>query len=179
MNGKTLDKLYDKLAPRERLAAMVAALGRKDWDEYHKLGRSAPKGNTYTVRNTHGLLEAWELLAMFHMILQLGNLASFFFLTTREDDEKIKPENRATVGDAINKVTMNIIEGSEAWRAICKEYNLDPKAALAALPFVDVVEIGEVIANFSAGITEGTGPDFEGATNTYREFINCVRETWE
>ena len=179
MNTKALQKHYDKLKPDERFRAMIAALGRKDWNEYHKLGRTAPKGNTFTVRNTHGLLEAWELLAFFHMVLQLGNLATFYFLMSLEDDQKVNVKGYEP-DEAIEKCLTNIVENSEAWRNVCKEYNLDPQDALAALPFREFATIGEVIANLSLTIGgEAIEPDFESATNTYREMIERTRAQWE
>lgn len=179
MNTKILDRYYEKLNPRERLAAMIAALGRKDWNEYHKLGRSAPKGKMIQVRDTHGLLEAFELAAMFHMILQLGNLATFYFLMSLEDDQKVNVKEYDT-DDAIDKCLQNIIENGEAWREICKEYNLDPIDALATLPFREFARISETIANLSIALeNKGMEPDIESATNTYREMIEKTRAQWE
>ena len=177
--SKITDKTYEKLLPRERLTAMIAALGRDDMDEYHKLGGSAPRGKTYTVRNTHGLLEAWELLAFFHMVLQLGNLATFYFLMSLEDDVKVKVKGHDT-DDVIDKCLQNIVENGAAWRTLCNEYNIDPKDALGALPFREFATIGEVIANICAEVGgDEINPDIESATNAYRKMIETTRARWE
>lgn len=181
MNTKTLQKHYDKLQPQERFRAMIAALGRADWDEYHKLGRTAPQAGTYTVRDTHGLLDAWELLAMTHMILQLGNLATFYFLMSLEDTQKVEVKGEYTADESIEKCLTNIVENGEAWRAVCAEYGIDPKDALAALPFKEFTTIGETIANLSLAIGKENvdAPDFESAISDYRNMIERTRAMWE
>ena len=144
MNTNTLQKHYDKLKPEERLSAMIAALGRQDWTEYKTLGKTAPKGAVIQVRDSHGLLDAFEFAAMWHMMTQLGDIAIFNFLrdadelhTNVKDHYSQKPID---IDLALDLAARQIVEGAEAWRVICKEYNLDPRDALQPLPYIELIE---------------------------------------
>ena len=184
MNINTLQKHYDKLRPEERLSAMIAALGRDDMSEYMTLGKTAPKGKTFTVRDSHGLLDAFEFSAMWHMINQLGNMTIFYFLLYMEGDQEpinIKDHETQipiTINEALDLSARRIVEGAEAWRVICSEYHLDPHDALQPLPYIEVIETVELIAAGACKMREiATDPanEIEG----YRELIKRKRAEWE
>lgn len=174
MNTNPLQKHYDKLSRDERFSAMMAALGRDDMKEYTTLGKTAPKGNVYQVRDTHGLLSAFEFLAMWHTMVQLGYAATLYFLLY---DPSIKVKGVDTEL-ALKKAIQNIIEGREAWCIVCEEHNIDPAAAVSDLPFGDVIALIEIIAN-AAGYVKGLEPDIETAAQSYRETIKRIRAAWE
>lgn len=184
LNLNTLQKHYDKLLPEERLSAMIAALGRDDMSEYMTLGKTAPKGKTFTVRDSHGLLDAFEFAAMWHMISQLGNIAIFNYLCLMdEQNANIEIKDHETkfpipMHDALDLSARRIVEGAEAWREICKEYNLDPQDALQPLPYIELIETEELMAAGACKIREiATDPSAE--IEGYREIIKRKRAEWE
>src|SRR5262249_31951934 len=145
MNISKIKKQYDKLTVEERVSAMIAAWGRDDMEEYKTLGRTAPFGKSFTVRNHHGLLSGWEFLAMWHVMNQLGHIATlFFFLFYGEGKFHVKGIDFGLAMTLINK---RIVEASTGLHEICKEHNLDPNDALNRLPFLELVSFGEIMAN--------------------------------
>jgi len=176
MNLNALKKHYDKLTVEERVSAMMAAWGRDDMQEYRTLAQTAPYGKTFRVRETHGLLDAFEWLAIWHVLMQLGQMATLYFLLFH-GEEKIKVKG-FDFDEAMTFVTKQIIEGSTAWREICKEHNIDPNDALNHLPFLVMIEYAEIIAT-ALSIERGIQPEFDKAVEGYREVIKIKRAEWE
>lgn len=188
MNMNTLKKHYDKLTVGERVSAMIAALGRDDMDEYRTLAQAAPKGKVFQVRDTHGLLDAFEWLGMFHVLMQLGELARLYFVLFHEiDTEEFEIDlhevdgietKTYTTDEAIGLCVRRFLEGRQAWRAICTEHNLDPSDALSRFPFVETIELNELI--FTAfGKQTGIEIDPAETLQAYREAIQSKRAEWE
>lgn len=142
MNIKDLQKHYDKLTIKERFALIVAAGARNDDQEREALLRSAPR-KVFSFPNTYGLSDAFEWLAMWHVLNQLGYAASFYFLLFYDDGEiKIKGFE---YNDAMLLIQRRILEGRESWRAICKEYGVDPEILLEGLPYIEMIETTELM----------------------------------
>lgn len=176
MNMNTLKKHYDKLTVEERVSAMIAALGRDDMDEYRTLAQAAPKGKVFQVRDTHGLLDAFEWLSMWHVLMQLGQMATLYFLLFHGEEEiKVKGFD---FDEAMTLLTKQIIEGGTAWREICKEHNLDPNDALKRLPFLAMIEYAEIIAD-ALSVKSDIQPEIDKAVEGYREVIRIKRGEWE
>jgi hypothetical protein len=176
MNLNKLQKHYDKLTVEERVSAMIAAWGRDDMEEYRTLGQAAPFGKTFRLREHHGLLDALEWLAMWHVLMQLGQMATLYFLLFH-GEEKIKVKG-FDYDEAMTFVTKQIVEGAAAWREICKEHNMNPRDALNRLPFLAVVEYAEIIGNF-LNIERNIQPEIDKAVEGYREVIKIKRGEWE
>lgn len=176
MNLNTIKKHYDKLTVEERVSAMIDAWGRDDMEEYRTLGQAAPFGKTFRLREHHGLLDAFEWLAMWHVLMQLGQMATLYFLLFYgEKKTKIKGYD---FDEAMTFVTKQIVEGATAWREICKEHNIDSHDALNRLPFLEMLEYAEIIAT-ALSIERGIQPDIEKAVEGYREVIKIKRGEWE
>jgi hypothetical protein len=176
MNTKTLRKHYDILTVEERVSAMIAAWGRDDIEEYRTLGHAAPFGKTFRLREHHGLLDAFEWLAMWHVLMQLGQMATLYFLLFH-GEEKIKVKG-FDFDEAMTFVTKEIVESATAWREICKEHNVDPNDALNRLPFLAVIEYAEIIGT-ALSIERNIQLDIEKAVEEYREIIKIKRAEWE
>lgn len=191
MNTNAIKKHYDKLTVEERVSAMIAARGRDDIEEYKTLGQTAPFGKTFRVHDYHGLLDAWEWLAMWHMMNQLGEIATLYFVLFHTEGEN--PVNAIKVNhhgagemktelynpdDVIQLVMRRIVEGREAWRTVCREHNLDPNDALSRLPYIETIEIAGLIAECLLHEVD-IQPDPEEVLNAYREVIRRKRAEWE
>jgi len=188
MNIKDLQKHYDKLSVGERVSAMIAALGRDDMEEYKTLAQAAPYGKTFRIREHHGLLDAWEWLGMFHVMMQLGELANLYFvLFSGIDIDQIKIDfheedgieaRTYTTDEAIGLCVRRFLEGQQAWRAICTEHNLDPSDALSRFPFMETLELNELIFTVF-GKETGIEIDPSQTLQAYREAIQTKRAEWE
>ena len=188
MNLNTLQKQYDKLRPEERVSALYAALARDDMEEFRTLARTAPRDKTFRVSNHAGLWDAFEWLGMFHTIMQLGEMASMYFVLFHEIDIDTVKVNlhisddietkTYTTDEAVELCIRRMLEGRDAWRAICAEYNLDPSDALARLPFVETIELNELTARAFAK-HKNIEIDHTENLNTYRDAIAKKRAEWE
>lgn len=186
-NLKSLTKLYPTLSPEERLSAMIAARAREDKTELDELTRTAPKAGTYTVYNFFGLAEAFDWLALWHVMFQLGLIGNLHFLvacdvdkvTVKKHTSKGIEETKTDINTALGLTVQRILEGREAWQTICKEYNIDPAAALKNMPYLDFIEYSEMVAVVSAGELGVELTDLESNINAYREIIKTKRAEWE
>jgi hypothetical protein len=180
MNTNRLQKHYDKLTAKERYAALIAAKGRGDSQEYDALVKSCPR-KTWRVAVTIGIAEAFDSLAMFHVLMQLGYAASFYYLLANDDISEIKAAAGETVTaqDAMTLTQQRILEGREAWRAICKEHGLDPDQMLEHLPFVEMITINELIAMRAKEIAPFELSDLQNVIDSYRLAIETKRKEWE
>lgn len=190
-NLKSLTNLYPTLTPEERLSAMIAARAREDKTELDKLASTAPKANTYRVYDFFGLSEAFDWLALWHVMFQLGLIGNLHFLLCYE--EALKPvkvtirnhksegieETETDLNAALGLTIQRILEGREAWLAICSEYNIDPAAALKSMPYLEFIEYSEMVAIKSAAELGIELTDRESNIEVYREVIRTKRAEWE
>jgi hypothetical protein len=183
---ETIQRHYDKLTPGERVSAMFAALARDDMAGYMALGRAAPVGGNYRIKNHHGLLEAFQELGAWHVIMQLGDIVNFYVVMCHagEVDEVIirnangTPAETFSVDNTLRLIVQELLDGREAWHAICKEHNIDPDAALSKLPHVETMQFSELLIAAAARVMEIT-PDSESALEAYRSIIKGLRANWE
>jgi len=181
MNINTLRKNYDKLNPKERFAALVAAALRNDEQERKALLQSAPRKH-WSISNTYGLSDAFIFLSMWHVMSQLGYAASFYFLLEMDDLGASKihiGEEVVNFGDAFILVQRRILEGREAWRAICNEYGIDPNAMVDGYPYVEMIEMTELIMRAMSNDNPIELTDLQETVNGYREVIESKRKEWE
>jgi hypothetical protein len=187
MNINTLRKNYDKLNPKERFAAIMAAASRNDEQEHIALLQSAPR-KAFTVPNTYGLSEAFIFLSMWHVMNQLGLIAHFYYIPNVINDENeiirgVKIENKPfSYGDAMDFLAKRILTNSEAWRALCNEYGVDPDYLLSIFPYIEMIEVTELIMramNHESSLELTDLPDLENTINGYREVIESKRKEWE
>jgi len=188
MNITTIKKHYDKLTAEERVSAMIAALGRDDFEEYKTLAHASPFGKTFRIREHHGLLDAWEWLGMWHVLMQLGELVSLYFVLFHEidiDQFKINfheddgvETHTYTTDEAIILCVRRFLEGQQAWRAICTEHNLDSNDTLSRLPCVETIELNELTFT-TFGKETGIEIDPSPTLQAYREAIRIKRAEWE
>ena len=169
-----IKKHYDKLTARERFALMTAAYARGDDSEAKELLRTAPRKH-YSVAHTEPLNQAFEFIAMMHIMSQLGHAAGMYYMMLACDggalNVKIGDET-FTEERALELLHRNIIGGRDAFRLICEEYKLDPNDILSQYPFVETVEIGEALVRIAAEIDEPTE-----VSTSYRRSVSKMRPT--
>lgn len=181
MNINTLRKSYDKLNPKERYTAIHSAIIRNDEQERKALLQSAPR-KTFSVPNTWGFTEGFRFLSTWHVLIQLGFAASFYWILQMDDlgeDEIHIGEKTFRLTDAFLLLQRRILEGREAWRAICMEYNLDPDAMLDGLPFIEMIEMTELIVTAGNRDEPIELTDLQETINGYRMAIETKRKEWE
>ena len=177
MNINTLRKNYDKLNPKERFAAIVAAGTREDDQERKALLQSAPR-KTFSFPNTYGLSEAFIFLSMWHVLSQLGYAATFYFLLGQDETDPVKVKGY-DFNDARLLIQRRILEGREAWRAICREYGVDPEGLLGDFPEIEMIRMTELIVIRANEESPLELTDLQEAINGYREAIETKRKDWE
>jgi len=176
MNIKNLQKHYDKLTAKERFAAIVAAGIRNDDQERAALLQSAPC-KVFSFPHTYGLSDAFEWLAFWHVMNQLGYAAVFYHLLAHDEIEA--DINGMTSDDMLGLIQRRILEGRGAWRAICQEYGIDPAQMLDGLPFIEMIEIMELTVTAAAQIRPIELTDLPQAIEGYRAAIEQKSKGWE
>ncbi len=143
MNIKNIQKQYDKLTYNERFALLVAATDRGDAADRAALVSSAPR-KTWQVPTTWGLGQAFNFLADFHTMMQMGYAASFWYMLFHEDDETTARIIGLDFNDAMILLQRRIITSREAFRVVCSDYGVDPEKLLEGLPFIEMIQIVEL-----------------------------------
>lgn len=132
IHAKTLQRQYDKLTPRERVALILEAAKRGDASERDALQRTAPT-RSYQIGHHHGTLEALQLVAHAHLIFQLDRALSVAMLgfiaedTNANDAMKPSLPTRAYRAACIGAYAFCV--QADAWRAFCAELGIDPELA--------------------------------------------------
>lgn len=183
MNINTIQKHYDKLTVKERFALLVAASARGDDQDREALLRSAPR-KVFSFPNTYGLSDAFEWLAMWHGMNQLGICASAYYLAIVVEDESENTHVKIagepfSFGDALDILFKRIVTNCEAWRVICKEYGVDSEKILEGLPYIEMIELTELTAReryFDAPLEL---PELQETVNGLRAVIEHKRKDWE
>jgi len=116
MNTNAIRKHYDKLTPRERLTAFLAADLRDDDDEVRAIAYSAEPVERRKLEEVRIRL---IILALSVACEQWRQAANLLFLACSESDEWSE-----TVGIAAYGFTTR----AEAWRVLCKDYGIDGAA---------------------------------------------------
>lgn len=135
MNGNALHRHYDKLTPRERYAAKLAAIARADEPEIMALDQTAPKRN-YQVTHHYFYQEAWLHLAAVHMVEMLNLGCTFYqgqgvcFL----DGGGKWNEKISHVYNLLEQLSKTIIEIDASWRKFCEGERMDPDRPMMNLP---------------------------------------------
>ena len=181
MNINTLRKNYDKLNPKERFAAIVAAASRNDEQEREALLQSAPR-KSFSVPHTWGLSDAFQFLSMWHAMNQLGYAVFFYFLLQMGDvdEREIQIEGKAIrFSDGFLLAQQRVLEGCEAWRQICKEYGVDPAVMLEGLPCLEMIQMIELIMRAANQDNPLELTNLQETIDGYREAIEHKRREWE
>jgi hypothetical protein len=141
-NGK-LQKHYDKLTPRERLALILGAIERGDETERAALVDTAPHW-TYRLPHHQNLYDVLQLLALSHLVNQLQRALTISTLAHVGENDNM-PYRGACIAAYVFCVQ------ADTWRAFCDELGIGENAiiaefkdALAALEFAE--EIARAIA---------------------------------
>lgn len=154
MNAKTLQRQYDKLTPRERVALILEATKRGDASERAALQRTAPRVS-YQIANHHGTLEALQFVAHIHLIFQLDRALSVAMLAHAAADEDVAWRG-ACVGAYVFCVQ------ADAWRAFCAEIGIAPELAFFGFDNArQSLEFSERIAREFAFTFEETRAEME------------------
>lgn len=185
---ESLKKHYSKLTAPERYALMVAAGARGDKAERQALSDSAPKV-TFEFPHCQGLAEGFDFLTSWHMIQQLGNAGVFWMLITLQSEAEATAENIATLEgkqytyfDAQTLAARRFMEGLEAFRAVCQEYNVDAQTLEGVYPGYEMLLAftEAIVKNFydENSVEVSELKDLEETKQVYRSAIESNREQW-
>lgn len=148
-NGKTMQKHYDQLTTRERMALLLGAIARGDDRERMALLASAPRG-AYWLPHHHNALVGFTHLQSFYLIHQLNRawtVATLAHLDERDDE--------AWRGACIAAYVLCV--QADAWRAFCAELGIDVQAAFMGFDdAAGALEFAERIARAFAFTFEET-----------------------
>lgn len=134
MNTNQLRKFYDRLTPRERLAAELEAAYRGDDADQDALERAAPK-KRWDVSHHYFLSEAFHKLALGYLLIQYSRAAAFYVghgaMATLED--RGEDDRAEGVYQGMIELATTIKRDAAAWAAFCKGEGITPEAALSNL----------------------------------------------
>lgn len=136
MNTTQLRKHYDKLTPRERLAALIEAQARDDDAEIIALGQSAPM-KSYTVVHHLFLEEAWRRISDIYLIQMLNYGCAFYMgqgLAFTLEHKEGPEERREMLFQQLQQIANIITRDAAAWRKFCEKVGIDPDKSLLNLP---------------------------------------------
>ena len=150
MNTNGLAKLYDRLAPMERLSLILAATARGDDAERERLASSAPM-ETYRLPDYHGLAEGMLFAALFHMIELLDTAALYWQVQGLVDQE-------GGLGKAGNKALLDrftalvrafgyiLTARVDGWKLFCAGLKAGPDLLLRGIPGLETAGRAEEAA---------------------------------
>ncbi len=189
MNMNAITKHYDKLTINERFALMNAANYRGDESDRAALVRSAPR-KRWEMPNTTGIVDAFDMAAMWHVMGMMHIQANYYFLLYVVDDELAdainllnkKDGEKIDIMQAMQQCLIDTVTTCAAWRVVCGEYGVDPVKVLEGLPGALSLGLFEMIARRT--IEETTGEEIdpgELATTAadIRAVIELCRKRWE
>lgn len=184
MNITNLQKHYGKLTIDERFKLLNAAQSRGDDADRAALIQSAPR-KVWSIPNTAGLSDAFDMASMFHVITMLGLEANYYFLlsigddTASEFESALKKRGDVSLMDCMYKIQHDILLTCEAWRVVCSEYGVDPVKILQGLPNAELIGLLETTVKvyFQDDPIELVGLD--EAVNDIRNVIEYMRKRWE
>ncbi len=176
----SLKKHYDKLTAPERFALMVAAGARGDKAERKALADSAPKV-TFEFPHCQGLAEGFDFLTTWHMIQQLGTAGTFYMLIGCGSDKGMIFEGKEyEPAEVILIIARRFLECMEAWRVICKEYNVDGDVLMGLYPGYEMLlAMTELsIRSFEKEVGKIELIDLDASITAYRQAIERERAHW-
>ena len=142
MNTRGLARLYDLLAPWERLPLIIAAAERGDDAEADRLSRSAPRMHV-ALPDYHGLGDGLLLLSLFHVIGQLELGPQYWHtsaLAAQWQEFVVDEGDRARAGrmeDCTRLAAYRLCVEADAWKLQCADLHIDPEALPRDLPCYD------------------------------------------
>ena len=136
MNINAITKHYDKLTAPERFKLLNAAFSRGDDADLVALQQSAPR-KTWSVPITRGLVDAFDFLAMFHVMTMQENSALCSLLLTFGDEGKTIEGK--TYMELLEMIQARTLARDSAWREVCKEYNINADEIIDDCPGAESV----------------------------------------
>ncbi len=176
MNIQSIQKHYDKLTTRERFALLTAAIYRGDEADRAALVSSSPR-KTWSIPTTHGIVEAFNFLAMWH-VMTMQELDSLYWLLLAIGDDETKLSDDNTWLDMMGDIQRRGLSRDSAWRTVCNEYSVDPDKQIADYP--GAVSIGFFVDAMKE-YSEHNPVDVDPAEyiNDLRAVIEIKRKEWE
>jgi hypothetical protein len=159
MNSNNLNKLYDQLTARERLALLVAASAHADAVDRQRLQSSAPRLRLEAPHH-YGLATALVEAADFHLLILLELAASYWqwwglwgWHGQRRQSQSVPKQGSAgSAGGArtedakefrlyclVRYQAFLFLTHVEGWKQFCREWSIDPGVLLECLPGWDMV----------------------------------------
>lgn len=182
MNINAIQKHYGKLSTVERFGLMNAAARRGDNNELITLRDSAPR-RSWSIPITRGLFEAFEFLAMWHVMTMLEAYGLYWALIAIGDDTTPGGDDN-TWGELLRGVMGRALSRQAAWVEVCAEYGVDPWQWLNGLPGVDTVKLFLHTLNGDharRGLLDAAAVEVEPKpyVDDYRAVIAEHRRQWE
>jgi hypothetical protein len=145
MKANGLGKLYDVLAPRERLPLILAASARGDERERSRLMQSARK-ELYRLPDYHGQAVGLRLLSLVQHVRVLERATHFYralaLLVDPGEEAKGEASPRRLLGTARLLAYALVIE-IDGWRAFCAKLAIDPDQLVRSLGSYATVQAAE------------------------------------
>lgn len=152
-NGNRLQKHYSLLTKRERLATLIAAVGRNDKEEMQALMRNAPRV-TISRADHAGLFEAILHAASLHTMTQLDMASTLLLLSLAEKEESL---------DVSRLWAYTFQVRADGWGKVCAEFGIDPSIFHKVLNFP-----GEYTLQMTAEVAKTLGVKREEAEVTWK-----------
>jgi hypothetical protein len=147
MNTNGLAKMYGRLTPHERLPLIVAAAGRGDEKERGRLIGSAPAG-CYQIPDYHGLADALQRLALFH-VNELLDLTAQLWRAKALLDGAEGAAAESLYG-AARMLAYGLTVHADAWKRLAAELKIDAEILLREIPGYDTVRQADPMARSMA-----------------------------
>lgn len=163
---------YDKLTNNERFSLLLAAAAREDIAERGKILQATPR-KRWEVHTTFGLGNAFDWLAMWHMMQQLGQGAALYYLLYNDDLAADQAK------ETIELLQRRILETRKAWQIVCAEYGADPAQLLDGLPFIELYnQIGRTAETMQIDNPQELA-DLPENIEALRAAVEIKRKEWE
>lgn len=143
MNTTGLEKMYDKLTPRERVPLIIAASARGDSVERQRLVSSTPVA-LFKVPNYRGTAEGLAKLADIFLGDMLGLSALYWQgwgLWQQATLCKYETEERLLV--SVRLLASRLLVRAESWKLLCAELQIDTEILLKGMPGFETMQMTE------------------------------------
>lgn len=174
MNTSAITKHYDKLLTVERFKLLNAATLRGDDADARALATSAAT-KTWRITTMRGLFEAFDFLAFWHVLTMLELESLYWILILMGDDDRpVKIPGGNTWQETIDNIQRRALAHDAAWRAVCKEYNVNADEITADLP-------GALAVGYFIATLRDVKIDYDATPyiNDLRAVIDHKRKEWE
>jgi hypothetical protein len=117
----------------------VAAAGRGDKVEEHRLAQTAPRID-FRIANCWGLVQGLDLLARHYLLGQLDRAVIYWRALSMLDQESLAGRTRKAkkieerLWRGLETLAYRIVVQADGWKLFCRQLQIDPEVPLKDLP---------------------------------------------